>query len=97
MQDAPESDPTLDRVLAVVRMLRDMADNRGLICLDFIDAKILLDDGEAPQRGYFGTGEAEGPDRARRAARAALLDLRRHVAACGEAEGRAAPARAAAE
>lgn len=97
-QNAPrnESGPdlALERVVAVIRALRDLADNDGLVCLDFIDLKVLLDDGEAPQRGHFGAGEAEGPGRARRAAEAALLDLRRHVAACRE-DG--APARVAAE
>jgi hypothetical protein len=53
-----------------------------------MDVKVALE----PERGRtsraaFGTGEARGPDRARRAADAALADLRRHLAATADAPG----------
>jgi cell division GTPase FtsZ len=47
--------------------------------VDLADLRLILENGG---EAVFGAGEAEGPNRAVRAAEAALTDLRRHLAAC---------------
>lgn len=74
------ADHAVDRIHDVVRAVSDLLTKERLVCLDFIDVKLTLEpDRGAPSRACFGTGEATGPDRAVRAAEAALADLRRAI------------------
>jgi cell division GTPase FtsZ len=53
---------------------------QGLICLDFADVSSVMRDGGT---AVAGIGEAAGEGRAVRAAEAAILDVRRQLAALG--------------
>lgn len=72
----------LDDVTEAVRTITDLLTHVTLIGLDFSDVRTVLHpDGLCGEEGgglaRFGTGEASGPDRAVKAAEAALLDLKR--------------------
>ena len=69
-------DPTLDRVAAVVRTIATMLPKRPGGIVDLADLRFVLEHG-----GFaaFGEGVADGPDRATKAAEAALVELRRHL------------------
>jgi cell division protein FtsZ len=68
-------DPAHDEIAAVIRAITGLVTGPPcLIGFDFADLRLaLLNQG----RAVFGQGEAEGPDRARRAADAAIADLKR--------------------
>lgn len=65
------TDPSLDRMTLLIRGLVEIMQNQ-LPAVDFADEEIVLKDGG---HGAFGTGEASGPDRAKEAARLAMLDF----------------------
>lgn len=68
----------LDRVTLAVKAISDLMTHTGLINLDFADFRsVILGGGIAA----FGVGEASGPDRIRLATDAAVLDLKRSLAA----------------
>jgi cell division GTPase FtsZ len=69
-------DPTLDRVAAVVRAIVTMLPKRPGGSADLSDLQLVLQHGG---KAAFGEGEADGPNRATRAAEAALADLRLHL------------------
>ena len=74
------ADAALDRIEAVIRACTSGLTGEKLICLDTADVMVALEPARnVPTRSYFGVGTAAGPDRARRAAEAALADLRLHV------------------
>ncbi|BBK31886.1 hypothetical protein STHU_25200 [Allostella humosa] len=60
-------------IVSVVLSITDLLTTRGMICLDLADISSVL---RAGGPAVWGQGEASGPDRARRAAEGALLDLR---------------------
>lgn len=72
MADSP--DPALDRMTEVIRALVEIMGSGRWPAVDFQDERAVLGEGG---RGVVGTGEAEGPDRAMRAARRALADVAR--------------------
>ena len=66
------------RTCLTIRSITDLLIIDGLICLDFADvSSVMLDGG----RGVVGIGEAAGEGRAVKAAEAAILDLKRQLAA----------------
>jgi hypothetical protein len=70
-------DQALDRITAIIRSLTShLAQQPAIPCLDIADIRTGLLNGG---RAYFGKGEAEGPDRAVKAADAALRDLKRVI------------------
>ncbi len=69
-------DPTLDRVAAVVRGIATTMPGWPGGTTDLADLRIVL---EAGGVAAFGVGEAEGADRATKAAEAALADVRLHL------------------
>ena len=73
-------DPTLDLVAAVVRAITTMLPKRPGGFVDLADLRIVLENG-----GFaaFGEGEADGPDRATKAAEAALDELRSRRSSMG--------------
>jgi cell division protein FtsZ len=70
-------DPAHDAIAAAIRAITGLVTGPpNLIGFDFADLRLaLIEQG----RAVFGQGEAEGPDRARRAAEAALADLKRQT------------------
>lgn len=73
-----KGDPAHDRIAAAIRAITDLvtAEPPPIPCVDIVDLRhVLFDAGSA----VFGQGEAEGPDRAIRAADAALADIRRQL------------------
>jgi cell division GTPase FtsZ len=77
---ASTSDPgdAQQRTCLAIRSITDLLMIDGLICLDFADvASVMRDSG----RGVVGIGEAAGEGRAVRAAEAAILDVKRQLAA----------------
>jgi len=70
-------DPAHDEIAAVIRATTSLVTNEpNLVGFDFADLRMALKDGG---RAVFGQGEAAGPDRARRAAQAAIADLKRKL------------------
>jgi cell division protein FtsZ len=70
-------DPAHDAIAAAIRAITGLVTGPpNLIGFDFSDLRCaLIEQG----RAVFAQGEADGPDRARRAADAALADLRRQL------------------
>jgi cell division protein FtsZ len=70
-------DPAHDAIAATIRAITALVTGPpGLIGFDFADLRCaLIEQG----RAAFGQGEAEGPDRARRAVDAAFADLKRRL------------------
>jgi len=68
------------RTCLAIRSITDLLMIDGLICLDFADVSSVMQDSG---RGVVGIGEAAGEGRAVRAAEAAILDVRRQLAALG--------------
>ena len=66
------------RTCLVIRSITDLLMIQGLICLDFMDVSSVMRDSG---RGVVGIGEAAGEGRARKAAEAANLDVKRQLAA----------------
>ena len=61
-------DPAHDEIAAVIRAMTGLVTGPpNLICFDFVDLGVFVME---RGRAYFGEGEAEGPDRAIRAAEA---------------------------
>ena len=66
------------RTCLAIRSITDLLMIDGLICLDFTDVgSVMRDSG----RGVVGIGEAAGEGRAIKAAEAAILDVKRQLAA----------------
>jgi cell division GTPase FtsZ len=66
------------RTCLAIRSITDLLMIDGLICLDFVDVgSVMRDSGP----GVVGIGEAAGEGRAIKAAEAAILDLKRQLAA----------------
>jgi cell division GTPase FtsZ len=70
-------DPAHDRVTTILAAITELVTGEPTIpCVDIVDLRhVLVEAG----RAVFGQGEAEGPDRAIRAADAALDDIRRQL------------------
>ena len=77
---AGTSDPrdAQQRTCLAIRSITDLLMIEGLICLDFADVSSVMRDGG---RAVVGIGEAAGEGRAIRAAEAAILDVKRQLAA----------------
>ncbi len=69
-------DPALDKIAAVVRGIANAMPGWPGGTTDLADLRIVLETGGA---AAFGVGEAEGADRATKAAEAALADFRLHL------------------
>jgi cell division GTPase FtsZ len=78
-------DPATRQMTAIVRMMTGMAMGEGLIGVDLCDLRsVLRDSGTETARAAYGVGEASGPcgsGRAIAAARLAIADLQRNLAA----------------
>lgn len=68
------ADPALDRMTEIVRSLVSIMRAGNLPAVDLADLRAVLGDAG---RADSGVGAAEGPDRARKAAALAVLDLHR--------------------
>ena len=81
-------DPAHDRITAILAAITGLVTGEPTIpCVDIVDLRhVLVDAG----RAVFGQGEAEGPDRAIRAADAAIADIRRQLRQEAEERGLAA-------
>jgi len=67
-------DPAHDEIAALIQAITGLVTGLpNLIGFDFADLRVAL---RGQGRAAFGQGEAEGPDRARRAADAALAELK---------------------
>ena len=66
------------RTCLTVRSITDLLMIQGLICLDFADVSSVMQAGDT---AVAGIGEAAGEGRAVRAAEAAILDVKRQLAA----------------
>ena len=77
---AGTNDPsdTQQRTCFAIRSITDLLMIQGLICLDIVDVSSVMRDGGT---AVVGVGEATGEGRAVRAAEAAILDLKRQLAA----------------
>jgi cell division GTPase FtsZ len=74
------ADAALDRIHAVIRACTSGLTGEKLVCLDTADVMAALEpERNVPTQSYVGIGEASGSDRARKAAEAALADLRLHI------------------
>jgi len=84
------TDPAHDEIAAVIRAVSGLVTGEpNLVGFDFADLRLALHRSEpappgggrekAGGRAVFGQGEAAGPDRARRAAEAAIADLKRKL------------------
>ena len=72
-----DGDPAHEEIAAVVRATTSLVTGEpNLVGFDFADLRTALKDGG---RAVFGQGEATGPDRATRAAEAAIADLKRKL------------------
>jgi cell division protein FtsZ len=70
-------DPPLDRITAIIAAITGLVTGPpNLIGFDFADLRAGLIEGGL---AVFGQGEASGPDRAIRAAEAALADIRQQL------------------
>lgn len=80
-------DPASNQITEIVRMLTHMAQGDSLIGVDLADIRTVLREGRAPGTvSGYGVGEASGPSgpgRGIEAARRAMADLRRNLAASG--------------
>jgi cell division GTPase FtsZ len=72
------------RTCLAIRSITDLLMIQGLICLDFADVSSVMRDGGT---AVVGIGEAAGEGRAVRAAEAAILDLKRQLAAMQPIDG----------
>ena len=72
------------RTCLAIRSITDLLMIQGLICLDIVDVSSVMRDGG---RAAVGIGEAAGEGRAVRAAEAAILDLKRQLAAMQPIDG----------
>jgi cell division GTPase FtsZ len=68
------------RTCLAIRSITDLLMIQGLICLDLADVSSIIRNGGI---AVVGIGEAAGEGRAVRAAEAAILDVRRQLAALG--------------
>ena len=75
---APEAGGAEHRISRIIRSMTDPLTHDGLICMDLTDLKTVIANGGF---AVTGTGEASGEGRAVRAAEAAILDFKRHLAA----------------
>jgi hypothetical protein len=77
---AGTSDPSdaQQRACLTVRSITDLLMIQGLICLDLTDVRSVMREGGI---AVVGIGEATGEGRATRAVEAAILDLKRQLAA----------------
>jgi hypothetical protein len=77
---ASTSDPsnTQQRASLAIRSITDLLVIQGLICLDFADVSSVMREGGI---AVVAIGEATGEGRAIKAAEAAILDLKRQLAA----------------
>ena len=66
------------RTCLVVCSITDLLMIQGLICLDFVDVSSVMRNGG---QAVVGIGEAAGEGRAIKAAEAAILDVKRQLAA----------------
>jgi cell division GTPase FtsZ len=66
------------RTCLAIRSITDLLMIQGLICLDFADVSSVMREGGI---AVVGIGEATGKGRATRAVDAAILDLKRQLAA----------------
>jgi cell division GTPase FtsZ len=66
------------RTCLAIRSITDLLTIQGLICLDFADVSSVMQAGDT---AVVGIGEAAGEGRATRAAEAAILDVKRQLAA----------------
>ncbi len=74
---AKAGDTALDEIAAVIRATTSLVTNEpNLVGFDFADLRTALHQGG---NAVFGQGEAAGPDRATRAAEAAIADLKRKL------------------
>jgi len=70
-------DPAHDEIAAVIRATTTLVTNEpNLVGFDFADLRAAL---HRQGNAVFGEGEAAGPDRARRAAEAAIAGLKRKM------------------
>jgi len=70
-------DPALDEIAAVIRAVSGLVTGElNLVGFDFANLRDAL---HRQGNAVFGQGEAAGPDRARRAAKAAIADLKRKL------------------
>jgi cell division protein FtsZ len=67
-----DNDPAIDRMAEVIRSMVEIMRHGNMPAVDFQDERVVLIEGGI---AYSGTGEATGPDRARRAAEIAVRDL----------------------
>jgi cell division protein FtsZ len=71
------TDPAHDDIAAAIRAITGLVTGPpNIIGFDFADLRLALFE---QGRAVFGEGEAEGPDRVRRAVDAAFADLNRHL------------------
>lgn len=79
------SDPASNQIADIVRMLTTMAQGDSLIGVDLADIRTVLHQGRAKGTvAGYGVGEASGPSSPERgiaAARLAMADLQRNLAA----------------
>lgn len=70
------TDETSDRIHQVIQTMTGSLTGLSAVAVDVQDMRaVFAADGGAPTRAYFGTGEAQGPNRAQNAVEAALADL----------------------
>jgi hypothetical protein len=69
---------TQQRTCLAIRSITDLLMIQGLICLDIVDVNSVMRDSG---RAVVGIGETAGKGRATRAAEAAILDVKRQLAA----------------
>lgn len=85
------SDPATNQIADIVRMLTTMAQGDSLIGVDLADIRTVLREGRTPGTvAGYGVGEASGPSSPERgiaAARLAMADLRRNLAAARPGSG----------
>jgi cell division protein FtsZ len=72
------------RTCLTVRSITDLLMIQGLICLDFVDVSSIIRNGGI---AVVGIGEATGEGRATRAVEAAILDVKRQLAAIRMSSG----------
>ena len=72
------------RTCLAIRSITDLLMIQGLICLDFVDVSSIIRNGGI---AVVGIGEATGEGRATRAVEAAILDVKRQLAAIRMSSG----------